>query len=127
MQRRTFLEIVPLLAAARAAAAVSLAGVDALPDPVKTVFTPDEIKSLNAFQRSRVRHPFTCCKHNRDADHLDGEGVLLATERGWVCLYCDYTQDWAHAWMKNWRWKEIHWRELEAMRRERAPKRAVAP
>ena len=58
------------------------------PGPAKTVFTADEVKSLNAFQRARVRHPFTCVR-GRDANHLDGEGVLLATERGWVCLYCD--------------------------------------
>ena len=45
-------------------------------------------------------------------------GVASATERGWICLYCGYTQDSASSSMKNWRWKEIHWRELEGMRRE---------
>ncbi len=81
--------LVPLVAATPVAAAVSVSPGQA---PAKMVFTPDEVKSLNAFQRSGVRHPFTCV-NGRDANHLDGEGVLLATERGWVCLYCDYTQE----------------------------------
>ena len=40
-------------------------------------------------------HTVTCGGNHRDANHLDGEGVLVATERGWMCLYCDYTQNWA--------------------------------
>ncbi len=72
----------------------------------KPVFTLEEVKSLNAYQRADVGHPFTCCWNSRDRNHLDEEGVLVATERGWICLYCDYTQDWAFDWMKNWRWKE---------------------
>jgi hypothetical protein len=127
MDRRRFLGMVPLVAAApfAAVAAVAFGGGETAPAPgngsvsAKRVFTADEVKSLNAFQRAGVRHPFVCCKNNRDANHLDGEGVLVATEHGWICLYCDYTQDWARSSMKNWRWKEIHWRELEGMRRER--------
>ncbi len=117
MDRRRFLGLVPLIAAAPVAAAVSVSRGEAAP-LAKTKFTPDEVKSLNAFQRSWVRHPFTCV-NGRDARHFDGEGVLLATERGWVCLYCDYTQDWAYGFMKNWRWKETHAILLEVMRRER--------
>ncbi len=116
MDRRRFLGLVPLVAASPVAVAASYAGGEAA--PAKMVFTPDEVKSLNAFQRSRVRHPYTCCKDNRDRHHLDGEGVLVATERGWVCLYCDYTQESAAPWMKNWRWKEILALELAVMRRE---------
>jgi hypothetical protein len=78
------------------------------------------VKSLNAFQPSGVAHPYTCGWDHRNAQHLDGEGVLVATERGWICLYCDYTQDWASGFMKNWRWKEIYWRELEVIRREKS-------
>src|ERR1700758_3251386 len=76
--------------------------------PWKPVFTLEEVRSLNAFQRAGVRHPFTCCWNSRDANHLDGEGVLVATERGWICPYCDYTQDWAYDWTKNWKWKEMY-------------------
>ncbi|MFI5107277.1 MAG: hypothetical protein ACHP78_00360 [Terriglobales bacterium] len=120
--------MVPLVVAAPLVAAVSFGERKATtaaekasvaPEPAKRVFTPEEVKSLNAFQRAGVRHPYTCGWDHRDANHLDGEGVLLATERGWICLYCDYTQEWASSSMKNWRWKEIHWRELEGIRRER--------
>ena len=69
-----------------------------------SIFAPDEVRSLNAFQRSRVRHPYTCV-NGRRSNHLDREGVLVATERGWLCPYCDYTQTSARAWMKNWEWK----------------------
>ena len=126
MDRRRFLGMVPFLGPASGVAALSFkkdeavpAGETTLAEPAKAVFTADEVKSLNAFQRAGVRHPYTCRWDHRDADHLDGEGVLLATERGWICLYCDYTQDWASASMKNWQWKEMFWRELEVMRRER--------
>jgi hypothetical protein len=44
-------------------------------------------------------HPYTCAnrgdgKHGHEAGDL---GVLIATEQGWVCPHCDYTQTWAHA------------------------------
>jgi hypothetical protein len=63
-------------------------------------FTPEQVEALNRFQKGRWMHPFTCGSGNRtDANHLDGEGVLVATENGWICPYCDYTQDWAHDFM----------------------------
>lgn len=31
---------------------------------------------------------------------------LPASRSGWACLQCDYTQDWAHAFMKDWAWKK---------------------
>jgi len=43
-------------------------------------------------------HPFTCATGETKKD-LDGEGVLVATPEGWVCPYCDYTQNWAHDFM----------------------------
>jgi hypothetical protein len=71
------------------------------------MFTPDEVESLNAYQESGVFHPFTCGSGNRmDERHLDGEGLLVATEAGWICPCCDYKQDWAHDLMKNWAWKK---------------------
>jgi hypothetical protein len=72
------------------------------------VFTPEEVASLNAYQNERVFHPFTCASGNRtDSNHLDGEGVLLATEDGWTCPFCPYTQNWAHNWMKDWSWTNL--------------------
>ncbi|KWU19048.1 hypothetical protein [Burkholderia cenocepacia] len=43
-------------------------------------------------------HPFTCAnrhdgQHGREGGDL---GVLIATEDGWVCPHCAYTQNWAH-------------------------------
>lgn len=69
-----------------------------------SVFTADEVKSLNEYQHSGAFHPFTCGSDVR-LDHEDGEGLLVATEDGWICSYCDYTQRWAHPWMKDGSWK----------------------
>lgn len=60
-------------------------------------FTDDQVDSLNEYQTSDVCHPFTCggeaCRN-----------VLVATNDGWTCPSCDYTQDWAHEFMGNWAW-----------------------
>jgi hypothetical protein len=55
------------------------------------------VEILNEHQRNPQYHPYTCGSGNRkDADHLDGEGVLIATKWGWLCPFCDYKQGWAH-------------------------------
>lgn len=46
------------------------------------------------------KHPYTC-GNRKDGQHrysAEGHdfGVLIPTPAGWVCLDCDYTQDWAH-------------------------------
>ena len=54
-------------------------------------FTPEQVAGLNNYQNRGELHPFTCrCGRN-----------LLATVTGWVCdgPGCDYTQNWAWAWM----------------------------
>lgn len=59
-----------------------------------------QVKRLNDWQLNENVHPFTCGSgKRRDASHLDGEGVLVATRNGWICPYCPYTQDWAHDFM----------------------------
>lgn len=79
------------------------------------VFTAEEVKALWQWQfgpwgdpldphdRMRPRmHPFTC-PHRGDGRHLEvgGDlGMLIPTRRGWICLCCDYTQTWAHSFMK---------------------------
>jgi hypothetical protein len=68
-------------------------------EKIKAPWTPETVKALNDFQHSGEWHPFTCGGSNRDKSHLDGEGVLAATEYGWVCPYCDYEQDWAYLFM----------------------------
>lgn len=58
------------------------------------VFTSRQVKNLNAYQHEPTIHPFTCSEHS--------EEPLFATVRGWICPYCDYTQDWAHEFMLNY-------------------------
>ena len=59
-------------------------------------WTPTQVAALNRYQQLRQGHPYTCGSGRRtDEHHLDGEGVLVATENGWSCPYCDYTQHWA--------------------------------
>jgi hypothetical protein len=62
-----------------------------------------QVKGLNAWQQCDWVHPFTCSNRNDDAHHKYAEehhegdhGILIATEKGWVCPVCDYTQNWAH-------------------------------
>ena len=62
-------------------------------------FTLEQVEWLNAYQKNAHVHPFTCGGDRKDAAHLDGEGVLVATEAGWICLYCAYKQSWAHLYM----------------------------
>jgi hypothetical protein len=68
---------------------------------VEAPWTPEQVAQLNAYQVSGW-HPFTC-----GAVEYCGAGVLsnglfapyttlVATEAGWVCPECDYTQDWAY-------------------------------
>jgi len=62
---------------------------------IRTPFTPEQVKALNERQKDDTRHPYTC-PNRGDGNHLDdGEGVLVATTAGWVCLWCDYRQIWA--------------------------------
>lgn len=63
-------------------------------------FTPDQVKSLNEFQQNGYWHLFTC---GNDSLHKD----LRATEQGWVCDDCNYTQNWAHNFMADWTWKKL--------------------
>jgi hypothetical protein len=52
----------------------------------------DIVNALNKHQKNPHFHPYTCGKKRTDENHLDGEGVLVATEKGWKCPYCDYEQ-----------------------------------
>lgn len=61
-------------------------------DEVVAPWTPEQVRELNRFQRFAHYHPFTC---GNDSSHE----VLHATTAGWVCLDCEYTQNWAHAFM----------------------------
>lgn len=57
-------------------------------------WTPEQVESLNLFQKRRDIHPYTCGtkeKHNPGDDEN-----LVATALGWRCPSCDYHQNWAH-------------------------------
>jgi hypothetical protein len=56
----------------------------------------DTVRRLNQYQTSGTFHPFTCINRPHFGD---SEAVLVATSDGWICLECDYTQNWAHAFM----------------------------
>ncbi len=59
---------------------------------IEAPWTPEQVAALNEFQQAGKFHPFTC---GNDSRHRE----LFATCEGWICLDCDYTQDWAHAFM----------------------------
>ena len=64
-------------------------------------FNPDQVANLNAYQVAGKFHPFTCPNRNRKTHRVfNGDlGALVATVRGWICPWCDYTQGWAHDFM----------------------------
>lgn len=69
-------------------------------NPLVAPFTPEQVVALNDYQRARRFHPFTCGNNRGTHPFYDGDkGVLVATVRGWICMFCDYTQDWAHPFM----------------------------
>lgn len=65
-------------------------------------FTKQEVEALNKHQKSGRFHPFTCgrssekCEANIEPRDYKKDGVLIATENGWICPCGDYTQNWAH-------------------------------
>lgn len=92
-------------------------------------FSKEQVDGLNKWQENGMMHPFTCpndgddahIKHEFEKNHRGenydeylkaekakginypesafNETSLIATEKGWVCPVCDYTQNWAHDFM----------------------------
>lgn len=65
------------------------------------IFTPEQVKKLDAYQKAGEFHPFTC-PNRGDGNHFENGidlGGLIPTVRGWICQSCEYTQDWAHGFM----------------------------
>lgn len=60
---------------------------------IQAPFTDEEVSALNAYQKKGDEHPFTC----KCGDHT----LLIATNDGWICKNCAYTQKWAWEWMCN--------------------------
>lgn len=67
-------------------------------ETIHAPWTPEQVEALNRWQANPAKHPFTCgpC---RDAAPfpLPEQFELVATEFGWVCRHCDYTQTTAFA------------------------------
>lgn len=60
---------------------------------IKAPFTKEQVDMLQKYQNSDNYHPFTC-------EEFHGiHCKLVPTVRGWICPYCDYTQDWAYEFM----------------------------
>jgi hypothetical protein len=63
-------------------------------EPIRAPWTAEQVDALNRRQADGALHPYTC-------EHWHGDPAerrnLVATTRGWICRYCDYTQTWAHA------------------------------
>lgn len=69
------------------------------------MFPQEIIDMLNLRQKDNRYHPYTCgtedcgkwvtCKNLAGEDHeVFFRSELIATENGWICPNCDYTQDW---------------------------------
>jgi hypothetical protein len=66
-----------------------------------SIWTKDQVESLNAYQKAHVFHPFTG-KRKPDGS----ETILIATLEGWVEEEGGpVVQDWAHSFMMDWTWK----------------------
>lgn len=73
-------------------------------------FTPEQVRSLTAYQQSGAFHEFTCGNDSCRA-RLRERAVLVATREGWHCpALCGYKQNWAHTAMADWSWKR--WQDI---------------
>lgn len=72
---------------------------------IKAPFTDEQVKALNEYQTKGRFHPFTCCSPESVTECLrikgTAEGLLTATNDGWICPCGKYKQDWAHEFMAN--------------------------
>ncbi len=68
----------------------------------KLIFTDEQVSKLNEGQANPRSHGYTCCggdyPNNKNCQRNSGEndGMLIATNVGWVCPCGDYKQYWAH-------------------------------
>lgn len=55
-----------------------------------TIWTIEQVIRLQKWQNCHIVHPFTC-----NTPECRKYGNLIPTVRGWICPFCDYTQNWA--------------------------------
>lgn len=58
-------------------------------------WTPEFVERMRLLQLRDDLHGYTCGNRG-DGNHAN-DGLLVPTEAGWHCLYCSYTQNWAHS------------------------------
>ncbi len=69
---------------------------------ITLIFTPEKIKELNEYQQNGKYHPYTCDRNHEECEvnivprDYSKDGVLIATEEGWICPCGKYKQDWSH-------------------------------
>lgn len=75
-------------------------------------FTDEQVEGLNKYQHSGAFHEFNCGGKNHPKD---SDKILIATNEGWICPNCNYTQKWAWEGMANGgmvnsmkQWREKH-------------------
>ena len=80
-------------------------------EKIKAPFTKEQVEALNNFQKDGRFHPFTCGSPEDIAECLVAkndveilaiglnEGILIASEDGWICPCGQYKQDWAYKFM----------------------------
>ena len=73
---------------------------------ISAPWNDEQVAKLNEFQRYTTMHPFTCGSNRHDVAHVawaeehdEDNGQLVATNAGWICPVCNYTQNWAHDFM----------------------------
>lgn len=67
-----------------------------MPSPIiRAPWSEQQVKALNESQQNPLFHPYTCGNEDKALSHERG-GILVATAEGWVCLECDYRQNWAY-------------------------------
>lgn len=64
---------------------------------IQAPFTSWQVANLEDWQESNLVHPFTC-PNRSDEKHMATD-ILIPKINGWICQYCNYTQDWAHDFM----------------------------
>lgn len=69
-----------------------------LTHPLTTAMSKQQIDDLNRYQQRGDFHPYTCDRKSPDCEvhqiprDYSKDGVLIATEAGWVCPCGNYTQ-----------------------------------
>jgi hypothetical protein len=66
---------------------------------IKAPWTVEQVVALQNWQDAEFTHPFTCGKRDGHPTLHGDHGILIPTVNGWICQFCDYTQDWAHPFM----------------------------